>query len=118
MSIKDSLFVSYLNQETKDSMLFTVQEKSARMIGNGIVNSKLNKLNEERKKAFLSFFKESAIQSRVKFNSLQHVIPLNGFSFYKITYQGEFPESLMNAYRKMNELNKELPRDKYKRENK
>jgi hypothetical protein len=44
------------------------------------------------------------------------VIPYNGFSFYKIEYHGEIPESLINAYQEMNDLNNEAPRKKYKQE--
>jgi hypothetical protein len=48
----------------------------------------------------------------------QNVIPYNGFSFYKIVYQGEFPESLIKAYQKMNDLNDEELRNKYEMERK
>jgi hypothetical protein len=30
-------------------------------------------------------------------------VPYNGFSFYKIVYKGEIPESLKKAYSQMNE---------------
>ncbi len=40
------------------------------------------------------------------------------FHIYKIDYKGEFPESLIKAYQKMNELNDEAPRKKFKQERK
>jgi hypothetical protein len=48
----------------------------------------------------------------------ENTIPYNGFSFYKITYKGDVPESLTKAYRKMNELNDEAPRKIFKKERK
>lgn len=110
MSVKDSLFVRYLNKQINDSMIFTVQEKCARIINSSIVDSKFKQLNKERKTAFDVFFKGRGVEKQLKFSSEENVIPFNGFSFYKIEYKGEFPEPLLKAYRKMNELNDEAPR--------
>ena len=63
-------------------------------------------------------FKNKAVEKRVKIHADETNIPYNGFSFYKITYNGELPESLIKANRKMNELNDEAPRKKYKKERK
>jgi len=52
----------------------------------------------------------------VKFNSVQNNIPYNGFSFYKIEYKGELPDFLLKAYKEMDELNNENPREKYTKE--
>src|SRR6185369_14781954 len=57
MSVKDSLFVRYLNKQVNDNMLFTIQEKCSRLINAKIVNDKLKQLNKQRETAFLSFFK-------------------------------------------------------------
>ena len=54
----------------------------------------------------------------MKFLKSENVIPYNGFSFYKIEYKGEFPESLLKAYQKMNELDNEIPRKKFEKERK
>ena len=40
------------------------------------------------------------------------------FSFYKIEYKGEYPESLIKAYQELNELNDKAPREKFKKERK
>ena len=117
MSIKDAKFVSFLNKQTADSMLFTVQDKCARLIGK-IVESKLNQLIKERETVFLAYFRDRNVEKRIKISSDQNVIPYNGFSFYKMQYKGEFPKDLMKAYKRMNELNDEAPRNLFKKERK
>ena len=118
MSIKDSCFVRYLNKQENDPMLFTIQDKCARFIDSTIVNTKFKQLNRERENAFIIFFKKKEVDKRVKFYSAVDVIPYNGFSFYKIEYKGEFPESLLKAYQEINELNDEAPRKKFEKERK
>jgi hypothetical protein len=118
MSVKDSLFVHYLNRVVGGNMLFTIQDKCNKFIGSAIVNAKFKQLNKEREDAFMSYFKNKAVENRLKIYPGENNIPYNGFSFYKITYKGEPPESLIKAYRKMNELNNETPRKKFKKERK
>ncbi len=117
MSIKDKEFVRYLNRQTADSMLFTIQDKCTRLLGK-IVESKYNQLNKEREATFLAYFKDRDVEKRIKITSDQNVIPYNGFSFYKMQYKGEFPNDLIKAYRKMNELNDRAPRNLFKKERK
>jgi len=116
MSVKDSLFTLYLNKHEKDSLVFTVQEKCTGIIDSAFVNSKFDQLNKERENAFIHYFKIKGVDNRVKILKGEQVVPYNGFSFYKIEYKGEFPESLMKAYHNMNELNNEAPRKKFKQE--
>ena len=111
MSIKDEKFVKYLNRQTSDSMLFTTQDKCNRLLGATFVEAKYNQLNKEREAVFISFFKDRNVEKRVKISANQSVIPYNGFSFYKMQYKGEFPEALMKAYQRMNELNDKAPRN-------
>ena len=118
MSVKDSLFVHYLNRQVNDSMVFTIQDKCARLIDSDIINAKFKQLNQDRENAFVSYFKERKVEKQVKVSAGENVLPYNGFSFYKIEYEGEFPESLIKAYREMNELNDKAPRDKFKKERK
>jgi hypothetical protein len=118
MSVKDSLFVNYLNKNAGGSLLFTIQEKCIKFVGLHVVETTFNQLNSERIGAFLSFFKKKGVEHRVKIFTPENTIPYNGFSFYKIVYKAEFPKSLLNAYRKMNELNDEAPREKFKKERK
>ena len=116
MSVKDSLFTLYLNKHEKDSLVFTVQEKCTSIIDSAFVNTKFDQLNKERENAFIHYFKIKGVDNRVKILKGENVIPYNGFSFYKIEYKGEFPEFLLKAYQKMNELNNEAPRKKFKQE--
>jgi hypothetical protein len=118
MSVKDSLFVHYLNRHIKDSLIFTIQEKCTRIIDSAFINGKFKQLNIERENAFISYFKKRELGKRVKISQGENVIPYNGFSFYKIEYKGEFPESLIKSYQLMNELNNEAPRKKFKQERK
>jgi hypothetical protein len=118
MSVKDSLFVHYLSKQINDSMIFTIQEKCAMFIDSAIVNAKFEQLNKERENAFIIYFKEREVEKRVKISTSENVIPYNGFSFYKIEYKGEIPESLIKAHRQMNELNNEAPRKRFKQERK
>jgi uncharacterized protein DUF748/AsmA-like protein len=118
MSVKDSFFVHYLNRQIKDPMVFTIQEKCSRFIDSTTVNIKFNQLNKERANVFMSFFKEMKAEKQIKIAAGQSVIPYNGFSFYKIEYKNKFPEDLLKAYQKMNELNDEEPRKEFEKERK
>ena len=64
----------------------------------------------------MTYFKESGTEKHVKLLAKKTVIPYNGFSFYKIHYNGAYPDYLLKAYNKMNELNNETPRNKFKKE--
>ena len=116
MSVKDSLFVNYLNKQIHDSMLFTIQEKCAKIIDSAFVNKKFRQLNMQRKTVFMNYFKDDEVEKQIKFEDGENIIPFYGFSFYKIEYKGEFPESVMKSYRKLNELNNEMPRKKFEKE--
>ena len=116
MSVKDSFFVHYLNKHTKKPNVFTIQEKCAQVIDSAFVTSKFNQLNKERENTFMSYFKERGVENQVKIHQGENIIPYNGFSFYKIEYKGGFPDALIKAYLKMNELNDEAPRKKFKKE--
>lgn len=118
MSVKDSLFVHYLNKQINDSLVFTIQEKCTRIIDSAIINTRFEQLNEERESAFITYFKKREVEKRVKISTAENIIPYNGFSFYKIEYKGEFPEYLTKAYQQMIELNNEAPRKKFRQERK
>ena len=116
MSAKDSLFVQYLNKQVSDTMLFTIQEKCNNFIGSTIINAKFEQLNKEREDIFMLLFTKKGVENRVKIYTGENKIPYNGFSFYKIVYQGELPESLIKAYQQMNELNNIAPRKGFEKE--
>ena len=116
MSIKDSSFIHYLNKHLTGAILFTIQEKCAKLIDSSVVNYKYNKLNTERKNVFLSYFQKKNVEKQIKFSTAKNIIPYNGFSFYKIEYKSKFPQSLIEAYEEMNKLNEVEPRRKFKKE--
>src|SRR5688572_2953360 len=116
MSIKDDGFVKYVNQHVKDSLKFTMQEKCASVVNGNHLTFKLNQLNEARNNAFRKSFIENGVAKQLIIHDEKDIIPFNGFSFHKISYNGEFPDALLKAYEKMEELNEEPPRKKYKQE--
>ncbi|MGE5427445.1 MAG: DUF748 domain-containing protein [Methylococcaceae bacterium] len=116
MSIKDPSFIRYLDSQIKDSLVFTVQEKCSRFIDASVVEAKYKQLKKAREEKFLSEFKEKGLDKRVKILADKSIVPFNGFTYYKIDYEGDFPKSLLKAYNKMNQLNNEPPRRKYKDE--
>jgi hypothetical protein len=118
MSVKDSLFVHYLDKQIKDSMIFSIQEKCTKFIDSAIVDAKFEKLTKERENRFVHYFNEKGVGRQIKIQQGENIIPYNGFSFYRIEYKGEFPESVIKAYQEMNEFNNEAPRKKFKQERK
>ncbi len=116
MSVKDSLFIEYLNKHIDALMAFTVQEKCLRFIGADLISRKYQQLNHERACAFMLPFKNKETENRIKIHADKNIIPYNGFSFYKIEYKGELPKSLIKAYSKMNGLNEEAPRKEFEKE--
>lgn len=116
MSVKNPMFVKYLNSHNKDSLLFTIQEKCSQLVDQNVVEKKYQQLKKARAEKFLAHFKDKGLDKRVKIAKGENIVPYNGFSYYKIDYEGEFPEFLMKAYQKMNKLNNEPPRKKFKEE--
>jgi hypothetical protein len=114
MSIKDSLFNRYLDQKTKGQLLFTVQEKCMKVVGHEQVEKKWRELLRAREQAFMTYFREEGLSSRIKLRTPERKIPYNGFSFYKIDYQGEWPGTLLKAYANMERLNDQSPRLKFR----
>jgi hypothetical protein len=102
LPVKDSLFVKFLNTQVHDSMLYTIQEKCNRFVGLSLINARFEQLSKKREDAFLMQFKKEGLESRVKIYKDENEIPYNGFSFYKIIYNGELPKSLIKAYQQMN----------------
>jgi hypothetical protein len=115
MSVKDSTFVKYLDRVDNNNMIFTIQDKCNKFIGQDIVTAHFTQLTREREAVFLSYFRKKGVENRVKIAKSESTIPYNGFSFYKIVYKGEFPEDLLKAYHKMNGFNREAPRKKYQK---
>jgi len=92
MSAKDSLFIHYLDKNIKyHQMLYTIQDKCVALINSTQIIGKLQQLNNQRKQVFLSYFKEQKVLKQLTFITYKNVVPYNGFSYYKISYKGEFP---------------------------
>lgn len=86
-------------------------------IGNNIVNAKYHQLLKQWEKQFVSYFDENT-SKRVKFQEIESTVPYNGFSYYKISYSGDIPEKLRDAYNEMNEPDEEEFRKRYKEKRK
>jgi hypothetical protein len=115
MSIRDTLFLRYLNKHITHGLMFTIQDKCMNLVGNSLVDSKFQELTAARKEAFIAYFKDKGLDSRIKLKSSRNTIPYNGFSLYRIEYAGELPDFLVRAYKDMDELNNETPREEYKK---
>jgi len=96
------MFVKFLNRQVHDSMLYTMQGKCTSFVGQSVINTKSEQLSKIREDAFLFHFKKEGLANRVKIYKDENEIPYNGFSYYKIIYNGELPKSLIKAYNKMN----------------
>jgi hypothetical protein len=114
LSIKSDLFREYLNGQVNDSLIFTVQEKCALLVGSAVINARFLQLNTERRNVFVSYFTKRKVAGQVKFSPGVNVIPHNGFSFYRIQYNGKLPESLLKAYKRSNEWDNETRKEKSK----
>ncbi len=113
LPIKDSVFFRYITKFLNNSMLFTIQDKCERYVGAGLVNKRFSELLKSRKNAFLEVFKENETVIRVKMKPNENTIPYNGFSFFKIMFDGDMPIDLSEAYKDLEEYNDEKPRKKY-----
>jgi hypothetical protein len=102
MSVKDSLFLKFLDKQVHDTMLYTVQEKCIRFVGQAVINSRFEQLKKEREDAFLLQFRKKGVEKHVRIFKEENEIPYNGFSLYKIIYFGELPKSVIKAYQHMN----------------
>jgi hypothetical protein len=115
LSVKSDSFQEYINKHVIDSLIFTIQGKCASLIDSAFVNAKYNQLTSARKGAFIAYFKARNVENQVKFAPGENVVPYNGFSFYKIHYNGIFPDALIRAYRQMHEFNDHAPRRKFRK---
>ena len=113
MSVKDTLFVAYLNQHINRKTTFTIQDKCAKWIGLDIVNAKFNQLNAARTTTFMAYFDKEDVKKRLRLHESKDVVPYNGFTLYKIAYVGLSPKTLTEAYEKLKKLNEESPRKEF-----
>jgi hypothetical protein len=118
MSPKDSLFVKYMRDHTKDNLLFTVQDLSKAFIGPSTLEKMYERLKYERQEAFMKKFHEADVAGRVKLKKDESKTPYNGFSYFRISYNGDIPEEMKEAFNALDEYDNESPRKKLKEERK
>ncbi|MEI6755172.1 MAG: DUF748 domain-containing protein [Paludibacter sp.] len=116
MSIRDSAFLVCINTHSRGAMAFSIQEKCQTYVHASVVNVRYEQLNLQRKEAFMALIKKKEVLNQIRFSAPENVIPLNGFSFYRIIYKGDFPESFMKAYRQMNQINSQNERKQYRKD--
>jgi hypothetical protein len=107
----DLAFVQFLNNSIKHHELLTLQEKCYRFIGSEPVKHKYEDLILKRKEAFMEFFID--VKDRVEILDVMSLPPYNWLSFYDITYKGDIPEFLSEAFDKLYEFNTQPPREEY-----
>ncbi len=110
MSVKDPAFVHILKEGISDTVMFTIQEKCAHYVGQARVERMYSLLEKQRKSEFLAEFVKNGTDKRVKIHATKESVPYNGFSVFRIDYQGDIPKALRKAYEEMHELEEENPR--------
>lgn len=116
MSVKDSMFVQYLHKKIKDKMMFTMQERCMAFVGANTIKRKYDELVKKRAQAFRDYFIDAGLGDRVKIKPSANKVPFDGFSYYKISYNGEIPPETKEAFEKLKEFDSENPREKLKKE--
>ncbi len=114
MSVKDSMFVQYLHTKINDKMMFTMQERCVAFVGENTIKSKFDKLVKNREEVFKNYFKDGSLIDRVKIQPSSSKVPFDGFSYYKISYDGKIPPETKEAFEKLKEFDSEKPREKLK----
>jgi hypothetical protein len=113
MPTKDSALLKYLDKTLKKPLPHTVQEKYYQYVGREVVSRKFELLAEKRREAFMKFFRDNGTDNRIDFLRIENQVPYNWFSYFKIDYKGDIPESLKEAFNKLYEINSEPPREDY-----
>ncbi|MFN8285719.1 MAG: DUF748 domain-containing protein [Chitinophagales bacterium] len=104
MSVKDSQFVAMLNKDIDSSeLLFTIQEKCTKWVDTGVVYAKAQRLEAKRKAVFMEAFKDEGVSRRLVFSSVKVDVPRTGFSYFRISYDGDVPDNLVKALENLDE---------------
>lgn len=118
MSVKDSMFVQYLHKKINDKMMFTMQERCTAFVGVNTITNKYDKLVKKREEVFKNYFNQVGLSERINVKPSKSEVPFNGFSYYKISYNGKIPPETKEAFEKLKEFDSEKPREKLKDERK
>jgi hypothetical protein len=115
MSIKDlgTFFVKNLTKITRDTTMFTIQDKCNYFVDASTVNHSYKELVETRENSVRNLFVSNGTSDRLKMHQRENIIPYDGFSRLKLTYNGDMPKSLKASYEKMHRLNNKALRKKY-----
>ena len=112
--IKDTLVLRFLNRLVGDSVINTVQQKCRHVLGDQFIHFKLQQLLNARQDVFMAAFIANGTSAQVKFGKPEGGIPFNGYSRYKIDYNGNVPDELRHDYEEMERLNNQELRSKFK----
>jgi hypothetical protein len=94
-SVKDSLFVRYLDRvANKDGLVFANELKCWILVGESKVNKEYEELVATRKKQIMDYFADKNTSERITFEKAVSTIPPSGFSHCIFRYRGEEPEVL------------------------
>ena len=105
--------VKDLTTITRDTTMFTIQDKCKYFLGDNTVDLSYQKLLDSREKSLRSLLIGEGIESQVKIHAGKNVIPYDGSSCFRIHYNGVMPKSLRDSYTKLYDLNNGLRRRKY-----
>jgi hypothetical protein len=114
-SVKDIRMhlVKGLTTITRDTTMFTIQDRCNYFLGDNTVELSYLRLLAAREHSLRSILIREGIDEQVTIHPNESVIPYDGFSSFKIHYNGTMPKSLQDSYDKLSDLNSHMPRKKY-----
>jgi hypothetical protein len=105
--------VKDLTKITRDTTMFTIQDRCNHFLNNNAVAQFYSNLVESRRNSLLSAFINKGVEKQVRIHANKSIIPHDGFSSLRIHYNGSMPEELQRSYDKLFDLNKRVLRQKY-----
>jgi hypothetical protein len=115
---EDKVFFNYLSKGVSDTTMFTLQEKCFNFVGHDLIEKEYKRIIQQRALAFFKVFEEDKTTQFLKIHAAESTTPFNGFSHYKLNYPSDIPNELRRAFQRMEELDNENPRKRYKRQRK
>lgn len=113
MDLRDSVFMATIDSSFKNPLLYTIQEKCKKYVGEDFVERKYDLLLEGRQQAFMRSFIIEKVDKRIEFLKTRNEVPYNWFSYYELKYKGDVPKELSKAFNKLYDINTAPPREKY-----
>jgi len=112
MSPKDSVFLAHLRGVVKNNQLYTAQALCSAYVGEKLLTDKFLKMMNARKRNFMKEFIEEGLDKQISLQDDDNQVPYNGFSYYQISYNGEIPEDLKEAFEELKIYDGQSPRKK------